>query len=87
MITKTKCKNFSFIIIKWRNCNQKSTAPSIRELMKLHKEHNPIRPTVYWQNAPAYKLPKFMTKVLKTHAPLPYSFNNRNTIQLLQDLQ
>lgn len=55
--------------------------------MKLHKEHNPIRPTVYWQNAPAYKLPKFMTKVLKTHAPLPYSFNNRNTIQLLQDLQ
>lgn len=52
--------------------------------MKLHKEHNPIRPIVYRQNAPAYKLPKFITKALKKHAPLPFSFNIKNTIQLLQ---
>lgn len=52
--------------------------------MKLHKEHNPIRPIVYWLNAPAYKLPKFTTKALKTHAPLPYSFNIKNTTYLLK---
>jgi hypothetical protein len=56
-------------------------------MMKLHKEHNPIRPIFYWQNAPAYKLPKFITKALKTNASLPYSFNIKNTIQLLQDFQ
>jgi hypothetical protein len=37
-------------------------------------------------NAPAYKLAKLLTKILQTHIPLPYSFNVKNTVQLIEDL-
>jgi hypothetical protein len=36
-------------------------------------------------NTPAY-IAKLLTKTLQTHIPLPYSFNVKNTVQLIEDL-
>jgi hypothetical protein len=61
-------------------------APTIRGLVKIHKEGAPIRPITNWRNAPAYKLAKLLTKKLHTYIPLPYTFNIKNTVQLMTDL-
>jgi hypothetical protein len=37
---------------KWRNVNFNPTAPTMRGLIKLHKENMPIRPVINWRNAP-----------------------------------
>jgi uncharacterized protein (DUF1697 family) len=41
---------------------------------------------VNWKTAPAYKLAKLLTKILRTYNPMPYSFNVKNTVQLIDDL-
>jgi len=46
---------------KWKYINLNPSAPSIKELIKLHKPGQPIRPVVNWHNAPAYKLSKLFT--------------------------
>jgi len=56
---------------------------NIKRLDKLHNPNNPIRPTVNWQN----RLARFFSNILQSSAPLPYSFNIKNTIQLLHDCQ
>jgi hypothetical protein len=63
------------------------TAPKIRGLIKIHKEDSPIRPIVNWKNSPAFKLARSLVKKLQTHVPLPYPFNIKNTIQLINDLK
>ena len=62
------------------------TSPLIRGLIKVHKPNSPIRPIVNWTNAPSYKLAKQLVQFLNTHLPLPYAYNIKNTIQLLNDL-
>jgi hypothetical protein len=62
------------------------TAPTIRGLVKIHKKGAPIRPIINWRNAPGYKLAKMLSKKLHTYIPLPYTFNVRNTVQLMNDL-
>jgi hypothetical protein len=42
------------------------TAPTIKGLIKIHKEHAPIRPIINWRNAPAYKVTKMLTRKLRT---------------------
>ena len=59
--------------------------PSIRGLIKVHKEDSPIRPIVNWKNAPAYKLTKMLSK-FAIYIPFPYTFNVNNTVHLMNDL-
>ena len=42
---------------------------------KNHELHAPIRPIVNCQNAPAYKLPKYVASKLAQYAPPLYDFN------------
>ena len=72
---------------KWRYINLKQSAPSIKGLIKLHNPGQPIRPVVNWRNAPAYKLSRLFTQTINSTAPLPNTFNVRNTADLLQNLQ
>jgi hypothetical protein len=62
-------------------------APNIRALIKLHKPNAPIRPIVNWQHAPAYKLARYISEKLKAILELPYTFNVRNSQQLINDLR
>jgi hypothetical protein len=55
--------------------NLNPSAPAIRGLLKVHKQNMPIRPVVNWQNAPAYNLTKWFSKLLPIYIPLPYTFN------------
>jgi len=58
--------------------NLNPTLPTIRGLVKIHKETAPIRPVINWKNAPAYKVAKVLVKKLKTYMPLPYALNVKN---------
>jgi hypothetical protein len=58
----------------------------MRGLIKIHKTESPIRPVVNWKNAPAYKLAKKLVELLQTHTLLLYTFNIKNTTQLINDL-
>jgi hypothetical protein len=66
--------------------NLNPSAPTIRGLMKVHKNQCPIRPIINWVNAPAYKLARLLNKLLATHVPLPYIYNVKNTVQLMNDI-
>jgi hypothetical protein len=72
---------------KWKYINLNPSAPTIKVLIKLHKLGQPIRPVVNWQNAPAYKLSELFTHKINNIAPLPNTFNIKNTTELLQNLR
>jgi hypothetical protein len=67
----------------WKYINLNPTAPTIRGLIKIHKTDFPIRPIVSWINAPAYKLTKMLSEKLQIHIALPYTFNVKNSNQLI----
>jgi hypothetical protein len=71
---------------KWKYSNMNPKAPNIRALIKLHKPNAPIRPIVNWQHAPAYKLARYISDKLKAILELPYTFNIKNSQQLINDL-
>jgi hypothetical protein len=52
----------------------KPTPPKIKGLIKLHKEHTPIRPIVNLCNSPAYNLGKFISKHLNSTYFIPSVF-------------
>jgi hypothetical protein len=85
--TVNECKNIILKDSKWRHISLNPTAPRIRGLIKIHKTDTPIRPIVNWNNAPTYKLTKYLVKTLQTYAPLPFAFNIKNTVQLISDLK
>jgi hypothetical protein len=60
--------------------------PVINGLIKLHKENNPIRPVINMRTSPTYKLAGFTSKCLSRLLNLPFSFNVKNSPQLIQDL-
>ena len=62
------------------------SAPSIKGLIKIHKQDQPIRPVVNWRNAPAYLLSKLFTSKMNHLSHLPYVFNIKNTHDLIQNL-
>jgi hypothetical protein len=66
--------------------NLNPTAPTIRSLITIHKINSPIRPIINWRNAPAYKLAKLISKKLEMYIPLPYTFNTKNSVHLMNDL-
>ena len=61
-------------------------APNIWGLPKIHKTGYPIRPIINWQGAPAYKLAKYLTKLIHLHIPFPNAFNIKNAVHLIDDL-
>jgi len=72
---------------RWKYTNLNPSAPTIRGLMKIHKREQPIRPIVNWRNAPAYKLAKLFAHKIQPLAPLPFTFNVKNTRHLIQELK
>ena len=72
---------------RWKFINLNPSAPTIRGLIKLHKADQSIRPVVNWRNALAYKLPKLMPDKIQHLSPLPYTFNIKNTIELIKELR
>jgi hypothetical protein len=72
--------------MRWKYKNLNPSTPTIRGLPKIHKTESPIRPVINWQNARGYKLAKLLTKLLSLHIPLPYAFNVKNSVQVMNDL-
>ena len=60
---------------KWKYVNLNPFAPSMKGLPKIHKAYSPIRSIINWQNVPAYKLAKLLSKLLQPYIPLPNLFN------------
>ena len=71
---------------KWKYVNLNPAAPTMRGLVKVHKEDTPIRPIINWKNAPGYKLTKMLAGKLTSYTPLPFAYNVTNTVQLMNDL-
>jgi hypothetical protein len=71
---------------KWKvNCLNPNP-PKITGFIKLHKTGNPIRPVINFQYAPAYKVAQFFTEFFNNTFQLPYTFNVRNSVELVTDL-
>jgi len=58
----------------------------MRGLVELHKEDTPIRLITNWRNAPGYKLAQMLVRKRTSHIPLPFVYNVKNTVQLMNDL-
>jgi hypothetical protein len=71
---------------KWKHVNMNPSAPSIKGLIKIHKQNQPIRPVVNWQQAPAYKLARLFTQKIRQLSPLPNAHNVENTKDLIRKL-
>jgi hypothetical protein len=83
-------KNIKLVIprdVKWKYINLNPSPPTIKGLVKIHKPTQPIRPVVNWRNTPAYKLAKLFTQKINQLTPLPYSFNVKNTKELILNLK
>jgi hypothetical protein len=83
-------KNSTYLVSpehRWKYINLNPTEPTIKGLIKLHKIDQPIRPIVNWQHAPAYKLAKLLTEKIQQLAALTYTYNIKNTPQLIQELK
>ena len=62
------------------------SAPSIKELIKLHNSDQTIRPLVNWTNAPGCRFFKLFTEKIHRLTSLPNAFNIKNTQKLTQNL-
>ena len=71
---------------KWKYVNLNPSVPSIRGMIKIDKTGAPIRPVINWRNVPAYKLAKMLTKKLQMHIPLLFTFNVKNSVQLMDEI-
>jgi len=70
---------------KWKIMNLNPTAPTLRGLLKVHKEGAPIKPVVNRKNTTAYNLAQMLEIVLSSHTP-PFTYNVKNKVQLMDDL-
>jgi len=70
----------------WKYVNLNPSAPSIRGTIKIHKTGAPIRPVINWRNAFAYKIAKMLNNKLQIYIPLPYGYNIKNSVQLMDEL-
>lgn len=66
-------------------CKFKPLFTQIRDLIKIHKINSPIRPTVNWKDALAYKLARMLARNIEMFIPLPYTLKVKNCIQLTND--
>jgi hypothetical protein len=70
---------------RWRYTIMNPSAPSIKGLIKIHKQDQPIRPVVNWRKAPAYNLSRLFTKKINQLTLLPHAFNILNTQDLIHN--
>ena len=64
----------------------KTTAPTLNALIKIHKDNEPIRPEINNIQAPSYRLAKHFNKKLNQMIHLPYTYGTRNSKEVAQDL-
>lgn len=61
----------------------KPRVPLFRGLPKIHKELMPIRPLVNFTSAPAYKLAKFLEKLLRSDININNGHSLKNSLELI----
>lgn len=80
------CKLIIHNEIKSKLINLNPGSPYVRGMTKVLKPENLIRRVMNWTNAPAHKAAKFFATSLSKLISVPYSFNIKNSIQLINDL-
>ena len=85
-LTLKGCKTIISPQISWKLTNLNPKTPNLKGLLKVHKTNMPIRPVVDYSPAPAYKIAKKLSNILKTYVPLTYAFNIRNSTHLIKDI-
>jgi hypothetical protein len=71
---------------KWRFTDLNPETPTLKILIKLHKENKPIRPNICWCSSPAYKTSKYITQTLHQVLNLSNTFNIKNSVNLTQEI-
>jgi hypothetical protein len=71
---------------KWKLINLNPSPPQFHGLVKVNKTNKLICPDINWRCAPAYKLAQHLVNILTTYIPLPYIFNVKNSIHLMEEL-
>jgi hypothetical protein len=61
--------------------------PKLKAFIKIHKQHNPIRPVVSYTHAPAYKVAGFLANFLKEILALPNKYDVKNSVTLIEELK
>jgi len=62
------------------------TAPTLKGLIKLHKQDKPIRPLINFIGAPTYKISKLLTKYLNENYNFEQKYNIKNSKELTSKL-
>jgi hypothetical protein len=65
---------------------KKPAPPKLKAQLKLHKTDIPIRPIINNRTAPAYKLAKYLNKILSQHITLHNQYVATNSTGLANDL-
>jgi hypothetical protein len=65
---------------------KKPAPPNLKAQLKLHKADIPIRPVINNRTAPAYKLAKYLNKILSQHITLHNHYVATNSTKLANDL-
>ena len=65
---------------------KKSSPPTLKTQLKLHKIDIPIHPVINNRSAPSYKLAKHLTKILNQYITLNNHYNVINSTNLALDL-
>jgi hypothetical protein len=89
-LTRSTVNNSKKLIPKeerWKYTTTNPRAPTITGHIKIHKTGHPMRTVINWKYAPAFKLAKVLNQNLKLLAPLPYSHNIQNTMDLINKLK
>ena len=86
MNTINECQNIIQKNEKWKLVNLNPTALTMRGLIKVNKDGTPIGPVINWRNTPGFKLAQALVRKLTSYFPLPFAYNIKNTVQLMDDL-
>ena len=74
---KKLIKNSTMFKNKIKLTESNPEAPKFKCQIKLHKENHPVRPIISFIGAPAYKLSKECSKILKVY----YDFEKKHSIE------
>jgi len=65
---------------------KRASPPTLKAQLKLHKTDIPIRPVINNRTEPAYKLARYLTKILEQYVSLNNYFSVTNSANLANDL-
>ena len=66
--------------------NIKPTTPKLNVFIQTHKENEPIRLVVNNTHVPSYKLAKYLNTRLNNSINLPYTYTNKNSYEIAQEV-